>query len=70
MNGVTSTLRQLAHLFVEDGSLALVILAVVVLAALFAFLLPDHPLLPGAILLMGCLAALVANVARAARGSA
>ena len=67
MNGPIGALRQLAHLFVEDGSLALAILGVVLVAALFAFGLPEHPLLSGAILLFGCLGALILNVARAAR---
>jgi hypothetical protein len=62
-----ATLRTLAHLFVEDGSLALAILGVVILAALSAFGLPDHPLVAGAILLLGCLGALIVNVVRAAR---
>jgi hypothetical protein len=69
VNGVITALRQLAHLFVEDGSLALAILGVVILVGLFAFGLPDHPLVAGAILLLGCLGALIANVARAARGT-
>ena len=41
MNGPIGALRQLAHLFVEDGSLALAILGVVLVAALFAFGLPE-----------------------------
>jgi hypothetical protein len=54
-------------LFVDDGSLALMILAVVMLAGILAALLPDLHLAAGAILLFGCLGVLVANVARAAR---
>jgi hypothetical protein len=59
--------RELAGLFVDDGSLALAILGIIAVAALLARLLPDQPLLAGAILLFGCLGALIANVARAAR---
>jgi hypothetical protein len=59
--------RELAGLFVDDGSLALAILGIIALAALLARLLPDQPLVAGAILLFGCLGALIANVARAAR---
>jgi hypothetical protein len=57
--------RELAGLFVDDGSLALAILGIIAVAALLARLLPDQPLLAGAILLFGCLGALIANVARA-----
>ncbi|MDB5516523.1 MAG: hypothetical protein JWQ17_3281 [Tardiphaga sp.] len=59
--------RELAGLFVDDGSLALAILGIIAVAALLARLLPDQPLVAGAILLFGCLGALIANVARAAR---
>ena len=64
---VLAVLRELAGLFVDDGSLALAILAVVLLAGVFATLMPDVPLAAGAILLLGCLAVLLANVARAGR---
>ena len=59
--------RELAGLFVDDGSLALAILGIIAVAALLARLLPDQPLVAGAILLFGCLGALIANVTRAAR---
>jgi hypothetical protein len=59
--------RELTGLFVDDGSLALAIVAVVLLAGAFATLMPDVPLAAGAILLLGCLGVLVANVARAGR---
>ena len=62
-----STLRQwlgeLVGLFVEDGSLALAILAVVAsAAALAAVAVP--PIFIGLLLLGGCLAVLVENVMR------
>jgi hypothetical protein len=57
----------LAGLFVDDGSLALAILAVVAFAGICAALTPNVPLLGGAVLLFGCLAVLLANVLRAAR---
>jgi hypothetical protein len=60
-------LRDVAGLFVDDGSLALAILGVVVVAAIVAALTPGVPLLSGAILLLGNLGALLANVTRAAR---
>jgi hypothetical protein len=67
MNALAAVVREVAGLFVEDGSLALEIAAVVVLAALSAALLPDLPLAVGGILLLGCLGVLLANVARAVR---
>jgi hypothetical protein len=65
MNIPGAILRELVGLFVDDGWLALEILAVVVLAGISATLIPDAPLLAGSILLLGCLGMLLANVARA-----
>ena len=62
MNTVGAVLRELAGLFVEDGSLALEIVAIVVLAGISAALIPDVALAAGAILLFGCLGVLLANV--------
>jgi uncharacterized membrane protein YdjX (TVP38/TMEM64 family) len=67
MNMLGAVLRELLGLFVDDGSLAAEILAVVMLAAVCAALIPDIPLVTGAILLFGCLGVLLANVAGAAR---
>ncbi len=67
MNVLIAVLRELIGLFVDDGSLALMILAVVMLAGIVATRAPDLQLAAGAILLFGCLGVLVANVARAAR---
>jgi len=67
MNVLIAVLRELIGLFVDDGSLALMILAVVTLAGILATLMPDLRLAAGAILLFGCLGVLVANVAIAAR---
>jgi hypothetical protein len=64
---VTSLLRDVARLFVDDGSLALAILGVVVIAAIVAALAPGVPLLSGAILLLGNLGVLLVNVILAAR---
>jgi hypothetical protein len=64
---VNNVLRELAGLFVDDGALALAIIAVVVLAGIAATLMPEIPLAAGAILLFGCLAVLFASVARATR---
>jgi hypothetical protein len=67
MNPVVFIFRELAGLFVDDGSLALAILAVIALAGIFSILMPDLPLAAGALLLFGCLGVLLLNVARAAR---
>lgn len=67
MTALTNVLRELAGLFVDDGALALTIIAVVALAGMVAMLMPEVPLTAGAILLFGCLAALLSSVARADR---
>ncbi len=67
MSVLIAALRELIGLFVDDGSLALMILAVIMLASILATLMPDLQLAAGAILLFGCLGVLFANVARAAR---
>ena len=65
MNAVVSVFRELLGLFVDDGSLALAILAVIAVAGIFSILMPGIPLAAGAILLFGCLGVLIVNVARA-----
>ncbi|HLH99022.1 MAG TPA: hypothetical protein VKW08_28260 [Xanthobacteraceae bacterium] len=66
MSAFTQAARELLGLFVEDGSLALAILAVVVAAALLAAAgVPK--LLIGGLLLAGALAVLAENVLRAQR---
>lgn len=64
MKAAVSILRELAGLFVDDGSLALAILAVIALAGILSTLMPDMPLVAGSILLFGCLGVLLGNVAR------
>jgi hypothetical protein len=64
MSAVKQALQELLGLFVEDGSLALAILAVVAAGALLA--LTGVPKLAiGGVLLGGCLAVLAENVWRA-----
>jgi hypothetical protein len=65
MKNWAALLRELAGLFVEDGALALAIVAVVACAGIVAALAPAGSWLSGLILLLGCLAVLVANVATA-----
>jgi hypothetical protein len=67
MSVLAAALRELIGLFVDDGSLALMILAVVIGAGISATIMPDHQLATGAILLFGCLGVLIANVTRTAR---
>jgi len=64
---LTNLLRELAGLFVDDGALALAIVAIVALTGIAATMMPDVPLAAGAILLFGCLGVLLSNVARAGR---
>ena len=59
--------RELAGLFVDDGSLALHLVLVVTVAGACAAVAPGQPLLAGAVLLLGTLGALLVNVLRAAR---
>lgn len=54
-------------MFVDDGSLALAILVIVLLSGIFATLMPNAPLVAGAVLLIGCVAVLFANVMKAAQ---
>ncbi len=67
MSMLSSVLRELASLFVDDGPLALAIVAIVAAAGIMAALLPDVPLAAGAILLFGCLGGLLANTLSAGR---
>jgi hypothetical protein len=67
MKNLVAPLRELAGLFVEDGALALAIAAVVILAGIVAALAPATSWLSGAILLVGCLGVLMANVLTAKR---
>jgi hypothetical protein len=65
---MTTILGELVGLFVDDGALALTIIAAVGLAGVVAIVLPDVPLAAGTILLLGCLGALLSSVARSGRG--
>ena len=65
MNALVAIVRELKGLFVDDGALALEIIAVVLLAGAFATLMPDAPLAAGAILALGCPGVLLVSVASA-----
>jgi hypothetical protein len=58
----------LLGLFVDDGWLAMAIIVIVLFSLLFSTLMPDVPLAAGAVLLIGCVGVLFANVMKAARG--
>jgi hypothetical protein len=67
MTMLVTCFRMLFGLFVEDGSLALAIIVIILLSSIFATLMPDLPLAAGAVLLVGSLGVLFANVMKAAR---
>ena len=67
MNIVVAASQTLVGLFVDDGSLAIAILMIVLVSWIFSILMPDAPLVAGAVLLMGCLAVLFINVMKAAQ---
>jgi hypothetical protein len=67
MTAFLTVLRALARLFVDDGSLALAIIATIVLAAGVVAFAPGQPIIAGVVLLGGCLAVLSGNVVAAAR---
>ena len=65
MNAIANVLRELIGLIGDDGRLALWIVAVVTAAALVSYV-PGAALAAGAILVLGCIAALIASVMTAA----
>lgn len=67
MNTLKTIFRELIGLFVDDGSLALEIVAVVMAAAISQTEIPKMPLVSGGILLFGCIGVLLVNVWRSAR---
>jgi len=67
MKLVAALFRALMGLFVDDGSLAIAILAVVGLAAAVALLMPGTSLVAGAAMVVGCPSALLINVIASAR---
>lgn len=67
MRTLTAILREVAGLFVDDGSLALAILAIVAVAAFLAIVLKASAFVVGLVLLGGCVAVLIENVIRTAQ---
>jgi hypothetical protein len=62
MRPLWTVFLELADLFVDDGSLALQIVTVIVMASISSFLFSAMPFATGGILLFGCLGALFVNV--------
>ena len=54
--------HELLGLFIDDGMLALALVAVVALAALVAWIVPALPIAAGVVLLLGSLGALFTSV--------
>ena len=67
MSMLVAASQTLVGLFVDDGSLVIAILIVVLVSGIFSIVMPDMPLVAGAVLLIGCLAVLFANVMKAAQ---
>jgi hypothetical protein len=66
MSTLLAVSKELIGLFIDDGSLAIAIAALVLLSAMFAAV--DAPsLVTGSLLLVGCLAVLLENVFRTIR---
>ena len=67
MSTLAAIIRELVGLFVDDGALALAIVAVVIVAGLVAAFTPAAVWASGGILLFGCLGVLLVNVMTAKR---
>jgi hypothetical protein len=67
MTVLATAFRMLIGLFVDDGSLALAVIVIVLLSWISAILVPGFPLAAGAVLLVGCVGVLFANVMKAAQ---
>jgi len=64
---LANMLRELAGLFVDDGALALAIIAVVGFAGMVVTSMPQASLAAGAVLLLGCLGVLFSSAVVAGR---
>ncbi len=67
MNTLKALIDEILGMFVDDGSLAFAILAIVGAAGAVSIGFAGHPYIVGATLYIGCLTALVENVVRTAR---
>jgi Na+/H+ antiporter NhaD/arsenite permease-like protein len=64
---LVTAFRMVVGLFVDDGSLALAIIVIVLLSSIVSNLMPNMPFAAGAVLLVGSLGVLFANVMKAAQ---
>jgi hypothetical protein len=64
---LSTAFQMLVGLFVDDGSLALAFIMIIVLSWIVGIMIPGVPLATGAVLLVGCLGVLFANVMKAAQ---
>ena len=69
MNTLNALVDEVLGMFVDDGSLAIAILVVVALAGWVSLRFENVSTVVGAILFIGCLAALVENIVRTTRRS-
>ena len=67
MNRFVAAARALTGLFVDDGSLALQIVTIILIAGALSTFDPGSPMAAGGILLLGSLGALLRSVTRAAK---
>jgi hypothetical protein len=67
MTAIINALRVLCHLFVDDASLAIGIIVIVLVTASISWLAPTRPIVAGVVLLSGCLGLLLGNIMSAAR---
>jgi hypothetical protein len=67
MSLIREIVAELFSMFAADGRLALGALIVIAIAAILVSALPTHPLAAGVVLLVGCLAILVAAADREAK---
>ena len=67
MESLRAVLAEIVHLFVDDGSLALALVAWCAAIGVAALVLPGLPYVLGPALFLGCAAILLGNVVRAAR---
>jgi len=67
MNTLKAVINEILGMFIDDGSLAFAILAIVGVASGVSIRFAGHPYIVGATLYIGCLTALVENVVRTTR---
>jgi len=67
MNTFKAFIDEILGMFVDDGSLAFAILAIIAVAYAASIRFAEHPYFLGGILYIGCLTALVENVMRSTR---